>query len=71
MKKKLTYPEIYESLTILADRQMLFVNKFKDFEDNLLCGIIYFPFTPKMINHIKCPQSLIKSLGSYLKLSIK
>ena len=48
MNKNLSYPEIYSAISNFADRQMLFINVFKEnFENNLISGIIYFPYAPK------------------------
>ncbi len=72
MNRKLSYQEIYDSLSILADTQLVFINKFKINSDmSLTCGIIYFPYTPNILDCVNCPVNLIKNLGSYLKLSCK
>ena len=50
MRKDISYNEIYNSLSKIADRQMLFINLLKErSENNLTNAIIYFPFTPSDI----------------------
>ena len=52
MRKDLSYEEIYCALSTVADPQMLFINMFKDKpENNLINGLLYFPFTPEDIEH--------------------
>ncbi len=65
MKKTLSYPEIYTVLSRLADPQMLFINLFKENpNNNLISSIIYFPYTPQIIENIN--PTFIISLCKYL-----
>ena len=42
MNKLITYSEIYSAISNFADRQMLFINVFKEnYENNLISGIIW------------------------------
>ena len=67
MNKKITYPEIYSAISNFADRQMLFINVFKEnYENNLISGIIYFPYTPKDL--ISLNDSIIFSLANFTKI---
>ena len=44
MNKLISYSEIYSAITNFADRQMLFINVFKEnYENNLISSVIYFP----------------------------
>jgi hypothetical protein len=72
MKKNLTYPEIYSSLSRLADPYMIFINMFKqDPENNLNTGIVYFPYIPRLIQNLNIHPSFLVSLSGYLKLNAK
>ena len=67
MSKKITYPEIYSAISNFADRQMLFINVFKEnYENNLISGIIYFPYTPKDL--LSLNDSIIFSLANFTKI---
>ena len=67
MNKNLSYPEIYSAISNFADRQMLFINVFKEnFENNLISGIIYFPYTPKDL--LSLNDSIIFSLANFTKI---
>ena len=67
MNKKITYPEIYSAISNFADRQMLFINVFKEnYENNLISGIIYFPYTPKDL--LSLNDSIIFSLANFTKI---
>ena len=67
MSKLITYPEIYSAISNFADRQMLFINVFKEnYENNLISGIIYFPYTPKDL--LSLNDSIIFSLANFTKI---
>ena len=67
MNKLLSYPEIYSAITNFADRQMLFINVFKEnYENNLISGIIYFPYTPKDL--LSLNDEIIFSLANFTKI---
>ena len=67
MNKLLSYPEIYSAITNFADRQMLFINVFKEnYENNLISGIIYFPYTPKDL--LTLNDSIIFSLANFCQI---
>ena len=67
MNKLLSYPEIYSAITNFADRQMLFINVFKEnYENNLISGIIYFPYTPKDL--LSLNDEIIFSLANFAKI---
>ena len=67
MNKSLSYPEIYSAITNFADRQMLFINVFKEnFENNLISGVIYFPYTPKDLLFLN--DEIIFSLANFTKI---
>ena len=67
MSKIITYPEIYSAISNFADRQMLFINVFKEnYENNLISGIIYFPYTPKDL--LTLNDSIIFSLANFTKI---
>ena len=67
MNKSLSYPEIYSAITNFADRQMLFINVFKEnFEHNLISGLIYFPYTPKDLLFLN--DEIIFSLANFTKI---
>ena len=67
MSKKITYPEIYSAITNFADRQMLFINVFKEnYENNIISGIIYFPYTPKDL--LTLNDSIIFSLANFCQI---
>jgi hypothetical protein len=70
MKKNLTYPEIYSSISRLADPYMVFINMFKqEPENNLITGIIYFPYTPKLVQDLNINPCFLVNLSSYLRLN--
>jgi hypothetical protein len=72
MKKNLSYPEIYTSLSRLADPYLVFVNMFKQEPvNNLLTGLVYFPYTPKLIQDLSVAPSFLVNLASYLKLNLQ
>ena len=67
MNKSLSYPEIYSAITNFADRQMLFINVFKEnYENNLISGVIYFPYTPKDLLFLN--DEIIFSLANFTKI---
>jgi hypothetical protein len=67
MSKLITYPEIYSAISNFADRQMLFINVFKEnYENNLISGIIYFTYTPKDL--LSLNDSIIFSLANFTKI---
>ena len=68
MRKDISYNEIYNSLSKIADRQMLFINLLKErSENNLTNAIIYFPFTPSDIEFIN--DDLIQLFSKLFSLS--
>ena len=72
MKKNLTYPEIYTSISRLADPQMTFVNMFKaNPENNLISGIVYFPYIPRLIEDSNLNVQFIIHISHYLKINAK
>jgi len=67
MNKLITYSEIYSAISNFADRQMLFINVFKEnYENNLISGIIYFPYTPKDL--LSLNDSIIFSLANFTNI---
>lgn len=67
MNKSLSYPEIYSAITNFADRQMLFINVFKEnFENSLISGVLYFPYTPKDLLFLN--DEIIFSLANFTKI---
>lgn len=69
MKKTLSYSEIYTILSRLADPQMVFINMFKENpNNNLISGIIYFPYTPQLLNHPNANPDFILKFSKYLGL---
>lgn len=70
LMRKLSYPEIYACISRLADPHMVFINMFKaDPGNNLVTGIIYFPFTPHLVNSINLNPNFILEFSKYLKLT--
>lgn len=68
MRKDISYNEIYNSLTKISDRQMLFINLLKErSENNLTNAIIYFPFIPSDIEILN--DDLIKLFSNLFSLS--
>jgi hypothetical protein len=69
MKKTLSYPEIYTALSRLADPQMVFINMFKENpNNNLISGVVYFPYTPNMLENPNINAEFITKLAKYLEL---
>ena len=67
MNKLISYSEIYSAISNFADRQMLFINVFKEnYENNLISGIIYFPYTPKDL--LTLNDSIIFSLANFCQI---
>ena len=67
MNKFISYSEIYSAITNFADRQMLFINVFKEnYENNLISSVIYFPYTPKDLLILK--DEIIFSLADFTKI---
>ena len=67
MNKLISYPEIYSAITNFADRQMLFINVFKEnYENNLISSVIYFPYTPKDLLFLN--DEIIFSLANFTKI---
>ena len=67
MNKLLSYPEIYSAITNFADRQMVFINTFKEnFENSLISAVIYFPYTPKDL--LSFNDEIILSLSNFVKI---
>ena len=67
MNKLISYPEIYSAISNFADRQMLFINVFKEnYENNIISGIIYFPYTPKDL--LTLNDSIIFSLANFCQI---
>ena len=67
MNKLISYSEIYSAITNFADRQMLFINVFKEnYENNLISGVIYFPYTPKDLLFLN--DEIIFSLADFTKI---
>ena len=67
MNKLISYPEIYSAITNFADRQMLFINVFKEnYENNLISSVIYFPYTPKDLLILN--DEIIFSLANFTKI---
>ena len=67
MNKFISYSEIYSAITNFSDRQMLFINVFKEnYENNLISGVIYFPYTPKDLLILN--NEIIFSLADFTKI---
>ena len=67
MNKLISYSEIYSAITNFADRQMLFINVFKEnYENNLISSVIYFPYTPKDLLFLN--DEIIFSLADFTKI---
>ena len=67
MNKNLSYSEIYSALSYFADRQMLFINVFKEnYENNLISGLIYFPYSPQDLLILN--DDIILSLANFVHI---
>jgi len=70
MKKFLSYPEMYCVLSKLADPQMVFINMFKENpKNNLISGIVYFPYTPSILENPNINTEFITNLSKYLGIN--
>ncbi len=69
MKKTLSYSEIYSAISRLSDPQMVFINMFKENpKENLVSGIVYFPYTPAILEHPNISSDFILKISTYLGL---